>query len=171
MSDAINNFNGDWMSMLGGIGGSNNSLAELLSLLGNNKGLFGLGDVATGGLLSMGSTALGGIASLLGGKSDSQKSAQNVYNLAKNRIGQNVLDPSQYMADYQRASRDRNQAIGSRLDKQFGLDSGVGASSMAYQMEAPLAEFFLNMKTQNDKLKAQNDNALMAIMAQVSQMM
>ena len=170
MADPINNFNSDWLSMLGD-GGQDDSIAKILSVLTNNKGLFGLGDMATGGLLSMGSTALSGIASLIGGDSKAQKGAQNVYNLAKNRLGQNVLDPNQYMADYQRASRDRNQAVGSRLDKQFGLDSGVGASSMAYQMESPLAEFFLNMKTKNDQLKAQNDNALMSIMAQVSQMM
>lgn len=144
-----------------------NPLADLLKAL-QGGGLFGLGSAATGGLLGLGTSLLGGIAGLLGGETEEQKRAKQVFAMAKNRLGQNPLNPDQYMADYMRASQARNSAVGTRLDKQFGLDSGVGASEQAFRMESPLAEFMLNAKMSNDQLKSQNDNMLLQLMSSLS---
>lgn len=149
-------------------GGQEYGLGELMKILGGG-GFFGLGDIATGGLITGASALLGGLGGLLAGKSDAQKNAGKVFNLAQNRLGQSVLNPDQYLADYQRASRERNQAVGERINKQFGLDSGVAQSEMAYRMESPLAQFMLQSKQQADALKSQNDNMLLSLMGQLSQ--
>ena len=140
----------DFMSMMQALGG---------------KGLFGLGDMATGGLFGFAGNLLGGLGGLLGGKSDAEKRADQVYSMAKNRIGQNVLNPDQYLADYLRAAAPRMNMQAQGMERRLGLDSGVAQGEMAYNMEAPLAQFMLQAKQQNDMLKNQNDNNLMSIMA------
>lgn len=151
----------------GTYGQRDDELSKWLSQM-QQGGLFGLGDTATGGLLSFGGSALEGIARMIGGPTAAQKAARKTYGLAQNRLGQNVLDPNQYMADYMRTRGPANERTAERLNQRFGLDSGVAQSQLAYDMEAPLAQFLLQTKSMNDQLKSRNDNALLALMAQLS---
>jgi len=137
---------------------------ELRKALGGG-GLFGLGDLATGGLFSMGGSLLGGLASLFGGDSPTEKRAKETYNLAKNRMGQNVIEPEQYLADYKRAMMPEMNRSAEKINTRMGLDSGAAQSQLLYDMQAPLASFLLNAKMKNDVLKSQNDNMLMQLMA------
>ena len=150
--------------------GNDDALAKFLEMM-QGGGLFGLGDTATGGLLSMGGALGAGIADLIGGKSDAQKTASKTYGLAENRLGQNVLNPDQYMADYMRARGPENARRSERLNERFGLDSGTAQSQLAFDMEGPLAQFMLNAKMTNDQMKSRNDNMLLSLMAGLSPQM
>jgi len=147
------------------------ALTKLLGMLGNSGGMFGMGDTATGGMLSFGGSALEGIANMVSGPSRAQKTAKKTYNLAENRLGQNVLNPDQYMADYMRSRGPENARRSERLNERFGLDSGVAQSQLAFDMEAPLAKFMLQTKSMNDQMKSRNDNMLLSLMAGLSPQM
>lgn len=153
-----------------GYGGNGNALQELMNALGASGGAFGLGAGPTGALFTAGSSLLSGIGDLIGGPSKSEKGANEIYNLAKNRLGQSVIDPDQYLSEYMRASRDRINAYGERLNRKFGLDSGTAQSDLFANMEGGIAQFMLGAKQQADVLKSQNDNALLALMANVNSM-
>jgi len=148
----------------GGATGSG-SIPGVMGMLGGGGGLFGLGDLATGGLFSFGSGLLGGLGSLFGGKSDSEKRADKVFSLAQNRLGQDVLNPDQYLADYMRTMAPKFNMQGETMNRRLGLDSGVAQGELAHMMDSELAGFLLNAKMQNDQLKSQRDDSLMNLMA------
>lgn len=145
-------------------------IEKLLALLqgGAGGGLFGLGDVATGGLLSAGGALVGGLAGLVKGKSQAEKNREKVFNLAQNRLNQPVTDPQQGLAEFMRLQQERAGAIGERVNRQFGLDTGVGQSEFLRSSEPAIAQFMLQAKQQADILNAQNQNQLLALMAGVS---
>ena len=147
---------------------NNDAFQQLLSVLGSNKGLFGLGDAATGGLLSFGSAALGGIGGLLMGESEGEKRSKKVFNLAQNRLGQDVLDPSQYLSEFMRATAETRNQQAEGINRRLNLDSGVAQGALGDNLQGPLAQFMLNAKMQNDMLKGQNDNMLLQLMAGLS---
>lgn len=150
---------------------------DLLGLLkglgfGPETGLAGFLGGPVGALaLPLGGKILGGLGSLIGGKSDQQKSAKDVYNLAKNRLGQNVLDPNQYMASYQQALAPRFNQQADQINRRLGLDSGVAQAELGSRQQAPLAQFYLDTKVQNDQLKHQFDNQLLSLMGDLSRYM
>ena len=144
-------------------------LGDLLGMLQNNKGLFGLGDVATGGLLGFGTQLLGGLGGMLQGKTDAQKEAKSTLGLLKNRLGQDVINPEAEIANIQRSQRPQMQAKAQLLERKFGLDSGVGAGQLAYDQESNFANALLGLRQQNAQLKSQNDNSLLSMIAQLSQ--
>lgn len=147
---------------------SANALQKLLSQFGGGGGLFGLGDAATGGLFTAGSALLGGIGGLLGGKSEEEKRTEKVFNLAQNRLGQDVFDPQQLVAEFERANFDRNNLMAENINRTLGLDTGVGQGALANQRQSQLAQFVLDAKVQNDVLKSRNDNMLLQLMAGLS---
>jgi hypothetical protein len=154
--------------------GGNNDLLSILKGLGFSQptGLAGFLGGPVGGLVtSLGGDILGGLGSLIGGKSQAQKSARDVYNLAKNRLGQNVLDPNQYMASFQQSMAPRFNQQADSINRRLGLDSGVAQAELGSQMQAPLAGFYLDTKVKNDQLKAQFDNQLLSLMGDVSRYM
>jgi len=57
-----------------------------------------MSNLLTGGALSAGTTLLSGLAGLARGKTEQQKRAESVFNLAQNRLGQNVFDPTQVLS-------------------------------------------------------------------------
>ncbi len=153
----------------GGQTGGGGFEALLAALQGGaGAGLFGLGDVATGGLLSGGTALLGGLSGLLQGESAAEKRQGKVFNLAQNRLGQDVLNPDQYLADFMRLQQERAGQVGERVNRQFGLDAGVGQSEFLRSTEPAIAQFMLQAKQQADVLKSQNDNALLSLMAGLS---
>lgn len=138
---------GDLLSLLKGLGFAANPMSPLLSAG-----------------LDIGKSLLGGLGSLLGGGTERARTSE-VYNLAKNRIGQNVINPDQYLAQYQQALAPRFNMQAEGINRRLGLDSGVAQAELGSQMQAPLAQFLLQAKQQNDILKNQNDNGLLQLMA------
>lgn len=158
------------------VGGSSDILSLLkgLGFGGQQKetGINGFLGSPLGGLVSsFGGQLLGGLGSLIGGKSQSQKSAKETYNLAKNRLGQNVLDPNQYMASYQQALAPQFNMQAEGINRRLGLDSGVAQAELGSRQQAPLAKFYLDTKVQNDQLKSQFDNQLLSLMGDLSRYM
>ena len=169
-SNAQRDFYGGGNQGMYGSGGSssNDALSKLLAQFGGGGGLFGLGDLASGGLLSAGGALFGGIAGLLGGKSDAEKRSEKVFNLAQNRMGQDVLHPEQYMADYRRATAGENNRQAERINQRLGLDSGAAQTDIAFRQQDSLAQFMLNSKMQADILKSKKDDMLLALMGGLS---
>jgi len=148
---------------------SGGGLGALLDQLNSNKGLFGLGDVATGGLIGAGTTLLGGLSGLLQGKTDAQKQAGMQLKEFQNLIGQDVFNPNADIAAIQQAQRPQLQANAQRLESRFGLDSGVAAGQLAFDQQSGLAGALLQSRQLNNQLKAQRDNQLRGLMAQLGQ--
>jgi len=151
-------------SMGGGGSSGGIDIKSFMDMLSNNKGLFGLGDLATGGLLGMGSSLLVVLGGLLACKSDGEKRTEKTFNLAENRLGQDVLQPEQYLAEYMRAAAPKFNAQAEGINRRLGLDSGVAQGEMAHSMQSDLASFMLNAKMQNDQMKSQRDNMLLSLM-------
>jgi len=152
------------LSMGGGGSSGGTDFKSFMDMLTNNKGLFGLGDLATGGLMGFGSSLLGGLGGLLAGKSDAEKRSEKTFNLAQNRLGQDVLQPEQYLAEYMRAAAPKFNAQAEGINRRLGLDSGVAQGEMAHSMQSDIASFMLNAKMQNDQMKSQRDNMLLSLM-------
>lgn len=117
--------------------------------------------------LNLGGDLLGGLTSWLGG-SGQRARKKEVYNLAKNRIGQSVLDPQQYLADYYRSMSPQFNQRANAVNQRLGLDSGVAQAEIGSSMESSLASFLLQAKQQNDILKSQRDDQLLQLMAQLA---
>lgn len=155
----------------GGQFGQGSDISSLLAMMGNNKGLFGLGDVATGGLFSAGGAFLGGLGRLLGGKSEQEKfagesraRAEQVFNLAQNRLGQNVIQPEQFLAEFKRSQAGENQRTAELINRQLGLDVGAAQTDIAAKSQSSIAQFLLQAKLRNAELKSRNDNFLLQLM-------
>lgn len=155
----------DLTSVAGTGGNGQDAFQKLLAALGGGGGLFGLSDAATGGLLSFGSSLLGGLGGLLMGESEGEKRSRKTFNLAENRLGQNVLNPEQYLADFQRATAERFNQQAEGINRRLNLDSGVAQGALAESQQGTIADFLLNAKMQNDVLKSRNDNMLLQLMA------
>lgn len=138
---------GDLLSLLKGLGFSANPVNPFLSAG-----------------LDFGKNLLGGLGGLLFGGQERARTNE-IYNLAKNRLGQNVINPDQYLAQYQQTLAPRFNMQAEGINRRLGLDSGVAQAELGSQMQAPLAQFLLQAKQQNDILKNQNDNGLLQLMA------
>jgi hypothetical protein len=139
-------------------GGQGTGMEDMLKLLGNSNPW-------TGAAYAGASALFGGLSSLLGGESDAEKRAKQTYNLAKNRLGQDVLDPTQYLADYKRSMVTDINATANSMAKRLNLDSGVAQGGIQEMIQPTLAKFMLEAQMQNDVMKSQNDNMLMQLMA------
>ncbi len=155
----------------GGQLGRQSDTARLLAMMNNNKGLFGLGDVATGGLFSAGGAFLGGLGRLLGGKSEQEKfaeesrgRAEQVFNLARNRLGQSPFEPEQFLAEFKRSQAGENQRTSELINRRLGLDVGAAQTDIAAKSQSSIAQFLLQAKLRNAELKSRNDNFLLQLM-------
>ena len=119
--------------------------------------------------LQAGGALFGGLADLFAGKSDAQKQAQSVSNLAENRLGQSVLDPDQYMAEYMRSMLPQFNQQANAVSTRLGLDSGAAQGEMMrYQMPIQ-AGAHADISKFNAQATAGQDQFLMQLMAQLSQ--
>lgn len=132
---------------------------------GGGGGLFGLGDFGTMGLMSLGGNLLGGVAGLLAGETEQEKRGKKVFRLAENRLGQDVLNPDQYLADFYRSQVPEWNRMGENVGKRLGLDSGVAQGAMIDMIQPSIAKFMMNAKMQNDMLTSQQDSMLLSLMA------
>jgi hypothetical protein len=116
---------------------------------------------------SAGGELLKGIGGLVSGPSQSQQDMRKVFNLAQNRMGQSVIDPDQYLAELMQSMAPQwgmeAEAMGKRLD----IDSGITQHTLARSRQSTISRFMLNAKREADILKANRDQALMSLMAEV----
>ena len=149
----------------GGTSGGGNYLDQFLASGRASKGLFGLGDVATGGLLGMGQSLLGGIAGMFSGPSEGEKKLSQTYGLLQNKLGSDVLNPDQYLADYYRQNSERwgqqDEARASRV----GMDSFLFANAARGERDRDALNYYGGMQSQADMLKSQQDMNILRQMA------
>lgn len=118
-----------------------------------------------GGAIAAGSSLLGGLGKLIGGPSAGEKRKRETYSMAKGELGKSVIDPNRYMADYQRYMLPQFNRQAEMINRRLGLDTGVGQSELAYNMQAPLAGFRWQSMQRADELKNARDMALYRLMA------
>ncbi len=114
---------------------SNDLLQQLLGGGGASQGLFGLGDVATGGLLGLAQGGLGAIGSLLSGPSQGEKNLQFTFKELQNQLGQTQLDPNQFLAQFMRENKERFDLADERQAARTGQDSFLTAAGNAQRRE------------------------------------
>lgn len=122
-----------------------------------------------GAAIGFGVPLLQGLAGLVQGESWQSKNKKQVFKLMQNRLGQSVLDPSQYMNDMQRAMAPKLNRQGEAINKRLGLDSGVAQGELAYQASFPLMEYFAQAKMMDAQMRTQRDMALLQSMASLTQ--
>lgn len=162
-------FGGGQGSNAGFGGGGGTDFNDLLKLLGQSQGgksqgLFGLGDVGTGGLFSAGGALFGGLADLLGGKSDAEKRSTETFDLARNRLGQSPFDPDQYLAELQRSLGPQFNQQAEGINRRLGLDSGVAQGELARGQQSTLSSFLLQARQRADEATFRNDQFLLSLM-------
>jgi len=143
-------------------GGS--SLDNLMKLLSMGGSGFNPTDMAVG----FGGQLLGGLGNLLRGRTDAQKNSKKVFDLAQNRLGQSVIEPEQFLAEYMRSMLPDWNNSAQALEKRLGLDSGVASGGLAMGRESDIAKFMLNAKLQDAQLKSRSDNMLLSLMGQMA---
>ena len=114
--------------------------------------------------ITAGGELLGDLAGLLRGETDAQKRAGKTFSLAENRLGQDVLKPEQYLADYMRTLLPQFNREAESINTRLGLDSGVAQGALAESRQSQIGSFLLDAKMQNDVLKSRNDNMLLNLM-------
>jgi len=137
-------------------GGGGNWLSNMNPLLGSS-------------LLNMGGSLLGGLAGLFRGPSQSQKSSRQVFNLAQNRLGQSVMDPQQYLAQYMRSLAPKFNQQAEGVSKRLGLDSGVAQGEMMRFQQPMLSGLLADLNKFNAQMSTQRDMDLFNIMSQSAQ--
>ena len=140
---------------------------DLTSLLGN---LGGGAPWWAGPAANAGAGLLGGLAGLLSGPSDSQKKARSVYGLAQNRLGQSVLEPSQYLAQYMRALAPQFNQQAEGINKRLGLDSGMAQGAMAQGQQSTLSGILADLSKFNAQATSNRDMGLLQLMLQAGGM-
>jgi hypothetical protein len=139
------------------------TMTNLLKLMGGG----GLAGGPVGALIGLGGGILGGIGSYLaGGEQRAQR--KKVFSLAENRLGQNILDPAQYLAQYQRAMVPEVNAMGEAMSQRTGLDSATAWGGLWDRLNSMTSKFYLEGKMRNDELKSQRDATMLNIMAQMT---
>lgn len=117
-------------------------------------------------LAQFGGQALGGLAGLIAGPSESQKRARTTFDLAQNRLGQSVLDPSQYLAQYMQSMAPRFGQQAERIGSRLGLDSGLAQKALAGQQQSVLSGIMADLMRFNAQATAQQDLGLLQLMGQ-----
>ena len=115
-------------------------------------------------LAQFGGSLLGGLSNLLSGPSQAQRSARSVFNLAQNRLGQSVLDPSQYLAQYMQALAPRFTQQSERIGSRLGLDSGLAQKALAGQQQSTLSGVLADLEKFNAQATANQDMGLLQLM-------
>jgi hypothetical protein len=124
----------------------------------------------TGPLAQGAGAIIGGIGGLLSGPSESQKKARSVYGLAQNRLGQSVLDPSQYLAQYMRALAPQFNQQAEGINKRLGLDSGMAQGALAQGQQSTLSGILADLGKFNAQATANRDMGLLQLMLQAGGM-
>lgn len=146
-----------------GSGGGTSSIMSLLAGLGGSTGFWPAMGLSAGGSL------LGGLAGLFRGKSDSQKRSQQVFNLAQNRLGQSVLEPQQYLAEYLRSMVPMFNRDAGMVSKRLGLDSGAAWGEILRNQQSAKSGALADVMKFNANAMTARDTNLLQLMGQLSQ--
>jgi hypothetical protein len=152
--------------MAGGYGdnGGGFDITELL------KGIGGGAPWWAGPAAGAGASILGGLGGLFAGPSESQKKARSVYGLAQNRLGQSVMDPSQYMAQYAQSLAPMFNRQAEGINAKLGLDSGLAQQSMARGQQSTLSGILADLSKFNAQATANRDLGMLQLMLQAGGM-
>lgn len=146
-------------SLLGGQGGGQSSGGmDWMKLLGG-----GGNPLATLGL-TFGPPLLSALGSLFGGKSQSQKNSQNVFNLASGMRGKQVFDPNAIFGKLQQGLQPTFAADAEAVSKRLGLSSGVAQGELAGRRHSMLSELFGKIQMESLQAQSQRDLQLLQIM-------
>jgi len=129
----------------------------------------GLSDLMQSALLQGGGGLAMGLVNLLRGPTTAQKSSQKVFNLAQNRLGQSVMDPNQYLAQYNRALRPQFTQQAEGIGKRLGFESGQGWGEMAKNQQSTLAQIYAEILKFNAGTMANRDSSLLGVMSNAAQ--
>ena len=122
---------------------SDNSLQDLMGMVPQATPWWVTPATAAGGSL------LGGLAGLLAGPSESQKRSRDIFNLAQNRLGQSVLDPTQYLAQYSQSLAPMFNRQAEGINRRLGLDSGAAQSALARSQQSTLSGILADLTKTN----------------------
>lgn len=144
----------------------NNLLNLFQQISGSGGGL--VGNLLTGGALSAGATLLSGIGDLIGGPSKQEKGANRIFNLAQNRLGQSVFDPSLVLSKIMASMRPQMTKQAEQITRRLGLDAGVAAGELANINFPTLLRLGAELDIQNRQLSSARDLSLLQIMNQAN---
>ncbi|GAG41852.1 unnamed protein product, partial [marine sediment metagenome] len=102
---------------------------------------------------------------LFGGKSEQEKRRGKVFGLAESKLGEEVFDPNQFMADIQRQLAPQVKRRGEKMEKQLGLDVGVAQGELFSELFEAMSSKMIGLKTTAAQAKASRDAQLLSIMA------
>lgn len=157
------------MGYFGGNYGYNMGGGQQPSAGGGGSWLTNMNPLVGSSLLNMAGGLAGGLAGLFRGKSDSQKRSGQVFGLAQNRLGQSVLDPQQYLAQYMRSLAPKFNKQAEGIGKRLGLDAGVAQGEMARSQQSTLSGLLANLSKFNAQMSTQRDMNLLQIMQGAAQ--
>lgn len=150
--------------MAGGYGnqGGGGSLTDIMQMFGGGGGApwwAGPAGMAGGALF-------GGIADLLGGKSQGEKDLEKVFSLAQNRMGQSVMEPTQYLAQYMRALAPQFNRQAEGINRRLGLESGAAQGELARGQQSVLSGILADLSKFNAQMTMNQDLGLLNMMMQ-----
>ena len=164
-------FNDPTTGKSGGADRTSFSLENLLSSLtggGGSKGLFGLGDVATGSLLGLGKGLFSSLGDLFGGKSEGEKNLSSVFKQLQNQLGQTQLDPDQFMAQFFRENKERFDLADESQAKRTGMDSFLTHAANANRREKSALTERGRLAQLAPQLQSQHDLSILRQLAGVA---
>lgn len=143
-------------------GGGNAPMSDLIAAFGSG------GNPLTSAGIQFGGRALEGLAGLVGGPTWGEGKAKEVFGLAQNRLGQSVIDPDQYYADYLRSVAPMVNKQGEQISQRTGLDSGVAQGALWDAQVSPISKYMFEFGAMADRLQSQSDNALLSLMGSLT---
>lgn len=129
------------------------------------KMMGGAGSMSWAGPAGMAGGALfGGLADLIGGPSQGEKDLEKVFSLAQNRMGQSVIDPSQYLAQYMRALAPQFNQQAEGINRRLDLDSGAAQGELARGQQSVLSGILADLSKFNAQATMNQDMGLLNLM-------
>jgi len=125
----------------------------------------GLLELLAPGIGTFAGGIMGGLGKLIGGKSEQEKRRGKVFGMAESKLGQEVFDPNQFMADIQRQLAPQVKRRGEIMEKQLGLDVGVAQGELFSELFEAMSSKMIGLKTTAAQAKASRDAQLLSIMA------
>jgi hypothetical protein len=104
----------------------------------------------------------GGIADLFRGPSQGEQDLEKVFGLLQNRLGQSVLDPSQFLAQYMQSLAPQFNKQAAAIDVRLGLDSGAAQGELARGQQGILARILADLNVKNQIATSQQDLSVLA---------
>jgi len=125
------------------------------------------GDTWKQGAMQSGQQLFSSLADMVGGPSSGEKRLKETYSKLSNRLGMDVLNPDQYLADYYRQNAERWGQQDEMRSKRVGMDSFLFANASRGQRDREALNYYGGMQAQNDLIKSQNDMNILRQMEEI----